>query len=104
MIFLKLVVKMMIFHNTNQLNWMMKLLNDDDDDDDDGNDMLVVIFHKTKQLQWMVRLLKLAMEMLVEFMFIMTTEIVVTAVKDVVDKSSIVGKLYMLHPVVCHSK
>jgi hypothetical protein len=79
----------------------MKLLNNDDDED---NDVLVVIFHKLKQLQWVVRLLKLVMEIMVEFMFVMITEIVVTAVKDVVDKSSIVGSLYVLHPVVCHSK
>jgi hypothetical protein len=79
----------------------MKLLNDDDDE---GDDVLVMIFHKTKQLQWVVRLLKLVMKMVVEFMFVMITEIVVTAVKDVVDKSSIVGSLYMLHRVVCHSE
>lgn len=92
---------MMIFHNTNQLNWKRNVLKDHDSD---GDDVLLVIFHKTKQLQWMVRQLKLVMEMVVEIIFIIITEFVVTAVKDVVDKSSIVDSLYMLHPIVCHSK
>jgi hypothetical protein len=55
----------------------MKLLKDDDDD------VIVVIFHKTRKLQWKVRLLILVMEMVVEIMFIMMTDNVVIAVKDV---------------------
>jgi hypothetical protein len=53
-----------------------------------GNDVWVMSCQKTAQLQLMVRLLKLLTEMVVEIMFIMMAEVVVTAVKDVDGKSS----------------